>query len=337
MKSGGCGANWFLRWVGLGLTITTLACAGGRNISGPVIGVAQFVDHPALDATRQGFRDEMARLGYDDAHARFDYQNAEGDMVTARSIAQRFAGGGYDLIFCLATPMAQMVKKVRVDGRPPIVFGAITDPVSAGLVETMAKPGDAITGTSDQWPYEGQLALFREVVTGPRGLCIVFNPGEDNTRYAMQQTRAAAAKLQIRLIEAPISGITDIYEAASSIAGRCDAFYVPADNTAMAGAATIIRVADARSIPVIAGDAGTFDAGSLIALGVSYQDLGVQSARLAERILKEGKRAGDLPVIVSQKPQLMVNIAVARRLGLKMPESILKRADRIVTADPRVK
>src|SRR5437588_5307787 len=144
----------------------------------------------------------MKRLGYGgEIKARIDYQNASGDMNTARSIADKFVNGGYDLIFSLATPMAQTTKKAASGKSIPIVFGAITDPVSSGLVESMEKPGDNITGTSDQWPYEEQLRLLKEVMPKAQNLCVVFNPGEDNTRYAMEQTRTAANKIGIKLIE----------------------------------------------------------------------------------------------------------------------------------------
>jgi putative ABC transport system substrate-binding protein len=300
------------------------------------VGIAQFVHHPALDATREGFLDEMKRLGYaGDDRVQYVYENAEGDISTANSIAQKFAAGRYDLVFPLATPMAQAVRKALSGTGTPVVFGAITDPVSAGLVQSMAKPGDRITGTSDQWPYEGQLKLFREVMPELKNLCVVFNPGEDNTRYAMQQTRSAAVGLGIHLVEAPISGPTDVFESASSIASRCQAFYVPADNTAMAAAPTIVRVADQHRLPVLAGDPGTFKAGCLIGLGVSYYDLGVQSAKLANMILKEGKNAGDLPVVTSQNPQVMVSLPVAKRLGIRIPESVLKRASEIVGGDEK--
>ncbi len=310
------------------------ACSKQKQAQVPKIAVAQFVGHPGLDATREGFYGEMKRLGYiGDEKVVFDFQNAHGDFTTAASIAERFATSGYSLIFALATPMAQAVKKATVGKRTPIIFGAITDPISAGLVNAMEKPGDNITGTSDQWPYEDQVKLFKEVMPNLKRLCVVFNPGEDNTRYAMEKTRNAAIKLGIQLVEAPVSGTVDLFEAASSITRKCEAFYVPADNTAMAGAPIIIKVANRYNLPVFAGDPGTFKAGSLAGLGVSYYDLGVESARLADLVLRENKNAGELPVVTSRNPQVMVNLVVAKRLGINIPDSVLKRAQEVVNKE----
>jgi putative ABC transport system substrate-binding protein len=106
------------------------------------------------------------------------------------------------------------------------------------------------------------------------------------------------------------------------IAPKCDLFYVPADNTAMAAAPTIVKVATARGIPVEAGDPGTFKAGCAFGVGVSYYDLGVQSAILADKVLRKVANAGDLPVVISGSPEVYVDVTVAQRLGITIPDSI---------------
>ena len=315
--------------VAFGVSVLWLCgCNEQSSSKGPVIGVAQYLNHPGLDETRQGFMDEMKRLGFGaDSNTRYDYQNASGDLSTAQSIAEKFANNDYALIFSIATPMSQAVQRAVRGKAIPIVFGAITDPVSAGLIESMERPGDNITGTSDRWPYKKQMELIREALPRAVRIGVVFNPGEANTRYAMEQTRTAAKELDLKLVESAISGPNDIIEAVESLARKIDALYVPADNTAMAGATTIVRTANKYQIPVVAGDPGTFDAGCVVGLGVSYSDLGVQAARLASKILKKKAKAGDLPIVVSSNPKLMVNLGVAKRLNIVLPDSLVKRAD----------
>lgn len=289
------------------------------------IGVGQFIDHPALDDTRRGFMDEIKRLGYGDNRVNFDYQNAQGNVSDAALIAGKFAGGGYDLVFSLATPMTQaMVRAGR--GRIPIVFGAITDPLSAGIVSSMEKPGGNVTGTSDRWPYDRQMRLIREVVPKAQKVCVVFNPGEDNSRYAMKETRAAAKNYGLELIEGSVSSTGEVFEAAMIIAPKCDVFYVPADNTAMAAAATIVKVASSRHIPVAAGDPGTFKAGCAFGTGISYYDLGVESAKLADKVLRREANAGDLAVVTAQNPEIYVNTKLAKELKLDIPPAILSQS-----------
>jgi putative ABC transport system substrate-binding protein len=275
-----------------------------------------------------GFMQEMERTGFTEkAGVVFDYQNASGDLSTARSIAEKLVNSRCSLIFTIATPMSQAVQKAGEGKNIPIIFGAITDPVSAGLVQSMERPGGDITGTSDRWPYEQQMELIREALPKARRVGVVFNPGEANTRYAMERTRAAAKTLGLQLVEAAISGPNDIIEAVESIIRKSDVLYVPADNTAMAGATTIVKTADKYRVPVIAGDPGTFDAGCVVGLGVSYKELGVEAARLAGRILRDKEKPGNLPVVVSSRPKLMVNLKVAGTLNVKLPDGIVSRAD----------
>lgn len=295
------------------------------------IAVAQYITHPALDETREGYVQELHHIGFTEAAGYvLEYQNAAGDLSTAKSIADRFASGRYALVFSIATPMSQAVKTAAEAKGIPIVFGAITDPVSAGLAASMEKPGGNITGTSDRWPYEKQMELIRQVLASARRVGVVFNPGEANSRFAMQETRRAAAAVKLELVEAPISTVNDIVPAVDSIARRSDVLYVPADNTAMAGAAAIVRRAERYRLPVVAGDPGTFAAGCLVGLGVSYHDLGVQAAQLTARILRDKVKAGDLPVVTSGRPKLMVNLAVARKLGITLPDTVLRTADEVV-------
>jgi putative ABC transport system substrate-binding protein len=286
------------------------------------IGVAQFIDQPALDQTRAGFMQEMGRLGMSTPKVTFEYQNAQGSMSDAAVIADRFAQGKYDLVFSLATPMTQVMKRAMVGRSTPIIFGAITDPVSAGLVSSMSHPGGGITGTSDRWPYEEQMKLIRILLPKADTVCVVFNPGEDNSKYAMEQTRPAASAYHLKLIESAVSVTADVYAAADAIAGRCSAFYVPADNIAMASAQTIVRVANLHNIPVFAGDPETFKAGCVAGLGVSYYDLGVQAAQIARRVLVEHIPAGDIPVVTSQAPLLMIDKQVAKRFNIAIPDNL---------------
>lgn len=317
--------------IGILTCLVVASCSRDSESNRPHISIVQYVDHPALDACRAGFLEEMAALGHKDGKSiDISYENANGDPNLAHAIAEKTAGGKPSLVFTLATPMSQAMKRATEGKGIPIIFGAITDPVSAGLVETMDRPGKNITGTSDRWPYFGQLSLLKETLPNVRKVGVVFNPGEDNTRYAMAQTRKAAEELGLELVEAPVTSAAEVSEAALSISARCDAFYVPADNTAMASAGAIIKVANSRKIPVVAGDPETFKQGCIVGLGVSYRDLGVQNARQADKILK-GTPASQIPVFSSSEGKLMVNLAVAKVLGIVIPPSVVERADETVS------
>jgi len=191
----------------------------------------------------------------------------------------------------------------------------------------MDKPGDNNTASSDQWPYRQQLELIQEFMGSKNRLGCLFNPGEANTQYAMKQTRAAAADLKIQLVEQPLSSLNDVAQAISALQGKVDAIYIPADNTAMSAAPAIIRQAHGANIPVFAGDPGTFKSGAIAGLGVSYKDVGTETANIVLRIVNEKIPAGQIPVAVCKNPELMVDKEGVSKLGLKIPDAVLKRLE----------
>jgi putative ABC transport system substrate-binding protein len=295
------------------------------------IAVGQYIDHPGLDAVRKGFYDQMAKLGYKEGdNVQYDFQNCQGDATLTQNISNKFCDGSYDLIFAIATPISQAVKKGTAQNHTPVVFGAITDPVSAGLVNSLQSPGGNLTGTSDAWPYLKQLELIKKILPNAKNIGVLFNPGEANTTYAMEQTRNAAKQLGLNLVEAPITGTNEINAGVLSIVNKVDAFYVTADNTTMAAAPGIVKVATEKKKPVFAGDPGTFDAGCVAGFGVSYYNLGVASANITNDILKNGKKPSDIPVIISDNPELMINLVVAKQLNISIADTIVSDAQKVV-------
>lgn len=295
------------------------------------IAVGQYIDHPGLDAVRKGFYDQMAKLGYKEGdNVQYDFQNCQGDTTLTQNISNKFSDGSYDLIFSIATPISQAIKKGTAQNHTPVVFGAITDPVSAGLVNSLQSPGDNLTGTSDVWPYLKQLELIKKILPNAKNIGVLFNPGEANTTYAMEQTRNAAKQLGLNLVEAPITGTNEINAGVLSIVNSVDAFYVTADNTTMAAAPAIVKVATEKKKPVFAGDPGTFDAGSVAGFGVSYYNLGVASANITNDILKNGKKPSNIPVVISDNPELMINLVVAKQLNISITDSVVSSAQKVV-------
>lgn len=310
-----------------------IALLAGCNNESKVkrIAIAQYIDHPMLDECRKGFMRGMEDLGYiPDKNIKYDYQNAQGDMNLNYNIAEKFGKGNYDVIFSIATPTSQALKKTTSNTQIPVVFGAITDPVSAGLVKSLESSGNNFTGTSDQWPYYNQLKLITEILPKAKTIGIIYNSGEANTEFAMKQTRMAADSLDLILKESPITNTNEVALGANVLINKVDAIYITADNTTMAAAPVIIKIANENNIPVFAGDPGTFDAGCIAGIGVSYYNLGLANAKMVDMILKNEKKPSQIPVVISDKPELMLNMAVAKKLGINIPEYIVKKADKVV-------
>lgn len=286
------------------------------NRSAGSICILQYVDHPLLNSVYKGFRDEFVALGH--SSELIEFSNAHGDAVASALLAERACQGNCAIIFALGTPIAQSAKTKCSDSQS-ILFGAITDPVSAGLVNSRESTGGNATGTSDQWPYKLQMQLIAQVWGSNATVGIPFNPAEANTQFAMEQVRREANGIGLQLEEVPISSGTEAGQSVDAFSRAVSVIYIPADNTAVAAAPGIISAANRLQLPVVAGDPGTFEAGAVVGLGVNYEDLGVLNARQADAILG-GLNPAQIPVEVSGRAALFLDEELARRYSIDPQE-----------------
>ena len=293
------------------------------------IGINQFVEHPALDAVRRGFLDYLKEHHFiAGRNIRVDYQNAQANQATAALIARRQVGAGLDLILAIATPSAQSSLAAARGRGVPILFSAITDPVGAGLVKSLKRPGRDVSGTSDLSPVALQLALFKEVLPGLKRLGVIYNAGEANSVTLIRLARAACKKMGLKLVEATAPNSAAVLAAAKSLVGRVDAFYVPTDNTVVSALESAVKVAQDNRLPLFATDVHSAKRGAAVALGMDYYRLGRQTGAMAVRFFK-GQPLSKLPVETLKRMLLHVNLKTAAKMGLKVPAAIIKRADKV--------
>lgn len=311
--------------VGLLAALALSAAAGAAPIR---IGIAQIVEHPALDAARQGFIDRMAELGYvEGVNVAYDIQSAQGDQGTARTIAQKFAADRVDLVLAIATPTAQAAAQVIRD--IPILITAVTDPVSAELVESVERPGTNVTGTSDLTPVRAQLELLKTLVPGARRVGVIYNAGEVNSVVQVDLAKGAAAAMGWQIIEATVVNSSEVMQAAQSLIGRVDALYVPTDNTVVSAIESVVFVAERERLPLIAGEELSVEQGAVATVGIDYYELGRQTADIAHRVL-EGEDPADIPIQYQEEMSLVVNLGAAARMGVAIPEELLEDAARVI-------
>ena len=312
------------------LILAVAACGGSDEGEGVAaspqaeaytIGITQIVTHPALDAAVEGFQQGLAEKGF--TNVTFDVQNAEGDMATASSIAQKFASDDLDLILGVATPTTQAV--VKADTTTPIVFTAVTDPVGAGLVDDAEAPGANVTGVSDLLPMQPHLDLIKQVVPDVKTVGVLYNAGESNSQYLIEQEKKVAAEMGIEIIEATASNSSEVKAAADSLAGRVDAISVLTDNTVVSALESVIKVCQQNDIPLIAGDTDSVKRGAVAAYAFDYKDLGVQAGYMAADILS-GTPIDEIPVQYAEKLQLSVNPKAAAEMGVTLPEALTAEA-----------
>jgi len=285
------------------------------------IGISQIVTHPALDATVQGFQDALEEAGY--SNVTYDLQNAEGDMATTASIAQKFAGDDLDLVLGVATPTAQALAKQITD--VPVLFTAVTDPVGAGLVDDPAAPAANVTGVSDMQPVKPILELATTFRPDAKNVGMVYNAGESNSVFLVEQAEKDAATMGLTIVKAPASTSAEVQAAAKSLIGRVDAIAVIGDNTAVSALESIVKVCDENDIPLVAGDPDSVKRGAVACYGFDYYDLGKQTGAMAAQIMA-GTPVTDVPVQFAENLQLSVNEAAATAQGVTLPQDMIDEA-----------
>ncbi|MBB1052439.1 ABC transporter substrate-binding protein [Dietzia natronolimnaea] len=295
------------------------AGGGGESYT---IGINQLVQHPALDAATAGFKEAFADAGVE---VEFNEQNANGEQATALTIAQQFAADDLDLALAVATPAAQAMAQNIIN--IPLLFTAVTDPVSAELVDSMEEPGANVTGTSDAAPIDEQLELLKEIVPDAERVGIVYASGEVNSQVQVDQAEEAAGPLDLEIVTQTVTSVNEIQQAVEAL-GDVDAIYVPTDNMVVSGIAALVQVAESKQIPVIAAEEGTVLGGAVATLGIDYTELGRQTGEMALRILRDGEDPATMPVETAAEFTYVVNEDAAERQGVTIPEDILAEAEK---------
>lgn len=285
------------------------------------IGITQITTHTALDSAREGFKKAFEDAGI---QVKYDEQNAQGDQATATSIASKFASSDLDLVLAIATPSAQAAAQSIT--KVPVLFTAVTDPVSAQLVNSLEAPGSNITGTTDMNPVADQISLVKEFAPKAKTLGIIYSSGEVNSEVQVELAKEAAAKDGLQVVESAVTNSAEVQQAAQDLASKVDAIYVPTDNTVVSALASVVQAAEDAKIPLIAGEANSVAQGALATYGIDYSKLGYQTGEMAIRILKEGAEPASLPVEAQKDYELTVNTTTLKALGLELPTSLKDRA-----------
>lgn len=284
------------------------------------IGVVQLVEHPALDANYQGFVDGLKEAGYvDGKNIKIDYQNAQGEQANCVTISQKLINDRSDLIFAIATPAAQAV--ANLTDEIPIVISSVTDPESAKLVGSNTAPGGNVTGTSDLTPCAAQMQLLKKICPEAKTVGMLFCSSEQNSYFQIALAEKACDELGLKYVEATVSNSNEIQQVVQALTKKVDVIYSPTDNMIAAGMTLVAQVATENGIPTIVGEEGMVNAGGLATYGLSYYELGKQTAKMAVEIL-EGKNPGDMPIQYLDKCDLKVNEETAKKLGITIPADL---------------
>ncbi|MDP9604260.1 putative ABC transport system substrate-binding protein [Variovorax sp. NFACC28] len=306
------------------LALGMLAAAPSFAADTKSVAVTAIVEHPALDAVRDGVKAELKASGYEEGkNLKFTYQSAQGNVGTAAQIARKYVGDQPDAIVAIATPSAQAV--VAATKSIPVVYSAVTDPVAAKLVKSWEPTGTNVTGVSDLSPLEKHIALIKQVVPNAKRVGVIYSPGEANSVAIVDSLKKAASAAGMTVVEAAAARTVDVPTAAQSLVGKADVIYTPTDNNVVSAFEGIVKVAQQAKLPVVAADTATVERGAVAALGLNYTDIGRQTGKVVVRILK-GEKPGAIASQTSANFELVVNPGAAKLQGVTLSDELLKTA-----------
>ena len=315
-----------------GIVFLGAGCGGDSGKSGGAdgklkIGVVQIVQHGSLDEANRGFVDGLKKRGYDESKVEFDQENAQGDQSNLKTIISRFKGEKMNLICAIATPAAQAAAN-EIRG-VPIVGTAITDYVSAKLVQNNEKPGGNLTGVSDLAPMENQMEMGLALVPQAKTIGLIYCSSEVNSEIQANMMKDYCSKHGLAVEERTVNNVNDIQQVAESLVGKVDFIYVPTDNTLASSIPTLMKVTDANKIPVIVGADLMAKDGALAALSVDYYKLGLQTGELAADILDGKVKPESAPIQHQKEFTIVINKQDAEILGIRIPDEIAKNAQMV--------
>ncbi|WP_175880505.1 ABC transporter substrate-binding protein [Streptococcus thalassemiae] len=279
------------------------------------IGISQFITHQSLDATREGFVDELAKQGYvEGKNIEIDLQNAQGEQRNLKTISQQLAESS-DVVLAIATPSAQSL--ANTTQTTPVIFSAVTDPVSAKLVESREHPGGNVTGTSDQSSdaISTQINLIKKVLPKAKTIGILYTQSEPNSVVQKDEAKRLLEEKGFTVVEKTILDSNNVKAAAESLMAEVDMVFVPTDNIISSTMETVKQVSIKHKVPVFGGSTEMVAVGGLYNYGTNYEELGRQTARMLVRVLK-GEKPENIAVELPEKLELHTNQEMADALGI---------------------
>lgn len=278
------------------------------------VGLAQLVDHLSLNVIRDSMLDEFDKLGYKDGeNFTIDYQNAAGQISNLDTIMSGYADEGVDAIIAIATPTAQSAQ--NYSDSIPVIFSAVSDPVGAGLVETLEAPGGNITGTSDEVQVDQIVDLIQTLTPDAKTVGVLYNAGEANSVSNIKRFKEYAESKGLKVEEGTGTDLTTMQQAASVLAEKVDVMFSPNDNTVASGMTALGKIAEDAGVPYYVGADSMVLDGGFATVGINYETLGRETAKMTVDILNGANPATTPVKVYKDDLNTYINQAVYDKLS----------------------
>ncbi len=295
-----------------------LGCADKSKIK---IGMIQIVEHESLDSARQGFVDELQRLGYRDGeNVSLDFQVAGGEVANCVSIAQKFLNDRKDIVLAISSPCTLAMANVTRD--IPILATAITDFDGLGVIKSLDRPGTNVTGVSDLAPIDKIIELVKKLNTKVKKIGVLYSMTDPSPVYQahLAECKIKAMGLECELVA--VSQVQDVQQAAERLVNDVDALYTPVDKITSASMPQISQIFCDHKKFVVCAEERMISQGAIATYGVDYYELGKMVAHQAVDILEKKKDIKDIQIECMKNAKLSLNYELIEKLGLKIPEDL---------------
>lgn len=294
---------------------TEAAAESGKTYK---VGICNYVDDASLNQIVDNIQNRLAEIGQEQGVTfEVSYDNCNADATVLEQIVANFIADGVDLMVGVATPVAMKMQSATEDNRIPVIFAAVTDPVGAGLVESLEAPGSNLTGTSDYLDTNSVMNLIFAADPDASKIGLLYDAGQDSSTAAIAAARAYLEEKGIEVIERTGTTTDEVMLAAEAlVADGVDAVFTPTDNTIMTAELAIYETFIAAGIPHYTGADSFALNGAFVGYGVDYANLGVETADMVAEILLNGADPASTPVRTFDNGTATVNTETCEALGL---------------------
>lgn len=315
----------------LGIAVLT-GCGSKKTDDGKyTVGIGQFAEHFSLDNCREGFIEGLKEEGLvEGENLEILYDNANGEGTIASQINQSYVGKNADLICAIATPMAQAAFTAAKNTDIPVIYTAITDPVKAKLANSDGSSVGNISGTSDKLPVAEQLKMIRDILPDAKKLGIMYTSMEVNSEASVEEYKEIAEEYGFEIIDLAVSTAQDIPLAADSLIKNTDCITMITDNTVVSALPVIIEKAKEAKVPVFGSEIEQVKRGCVAAMGLDYVALGVQTGKMAAKVLKGEAKASEIVFERIEGASLYINTKACENFEVEPSDEILNKAAEVM-------
>lgn len=305
-------------------TILLSACGGQKTLAEKAaagetikIGVIQLMPNPSLDNCREGI---LAALEASDVKYELDVQTGSPNSYDSdcTAFAQSMVSGGCDMIIAIATPAAKSAFTAAADTKIPVLFCAVSDPVTAGLVKAWDVPGENCTGTSDVLDFSLHVGMIKAFQPNVKTVGVIYTTSEENSLTQLKNLRAVCDGMNISVEAASVQGAADIPAAAAAVAAKSDCILNFTDNNVVQSLSAVLAAAESAKIPVYGSEEEQVKNGCAASMSIDYVALGKMTGDMAVEIIK-GADAAKLSVRKLSEALPVINEKALADLGIEIP------------------